>query len=180
VLDEHVDPLSEVTVRSDHRLLDTTFRVSLIVKLADGILELVGGVLLLVISPQQIGEVVRFLTQHELAEDPHDVFANLLVHAAGSLSVSASLFGAIYLLVHGLVKVLLVAAVLSGRLWAYPWMIGFLVVFIGYQLYEMVVHFSLGLLLLTLFDIFIVVITVREYRLHREARDTARAESRSE
>jgi uncharacterized membrane protein len=160
--------MSETAER--HRVLDTTFRVSLIVKLVDGILELVGGVLLLLISPQQIGDVVRFLTQHELAEDPNDFFANLLVHAAGSLSVSASLFGAIYLLLHGLVKVLLVSAVLSGRLWAYPWMIGFLVVFIGYQLYEMVVHFSVGLLLLTLFDIFIVVITVREYRLHRRVR----------
>ena len=158
-----------------HRVLDTTFRVSLIVKLVDGILELVGGVLLLLISPQQIGDVVRFLTQHELAKDPNDFFANLLVHAAGSLSVSASLFGAVYLLLHGLVKVVLVSAVLTGRLWAYPWMIGFLVVFISYQLYEMVVHFSVGLPLLTLFDIFIVVITVREYRLHREVRDAARA-----
>ena len=164
-------------VGSGHRVLDTTFRVGLIVKLVDGILELVGGVLLLVISPQRIGEAVRFLTQHELAEDPHDLFANLLVHAAGSLSVSASLFGAFYLLVHGLVKVLLVAAVLSGRLWAFPWMIGFLLVFIGYQAYEMVVHFSVGLLLLTLFDLFIVVITVREYRLRREARAAAQAGS---
>jgi uncharacterized membrane protein len=153
-----------------HGVLDATFRVSLILKLADGILELIGGALLLVVSPARIGEVVRFLTQHELAEDPRDFFANLLVHTAGSLSVSASLFGAIYLLVHGAVKVLLVAAVLSGRLWAYPWMIGFLVIFIGYQSYELVVHFSVGLLLLTLFDIFIVVITVREYRLHRRVR----------
>ncbi len=167
-------------VLETHPVLDTTFRVSLVVKLADGILELVGGILLLLVSPGQIGEVVRFLTQHELAEDPHDFFANLLVHAAGSLSVSASLFGAVYLLVHGLVKVLLVAAVLSGRLWAYPWMIAFLLVFIGYQLYEMVVQFSLGLLLLTLFDIFIVVITLREYRLHREARGAAQAGSVSE
>ena len=150
-----------------HRVLDTTFRVSLIVKGVDGILELIGGVLLLIVSPRQIGDVVRFLTQHELAEDPHNFFANLLVHSAGSLSVSASLFGALYLLVHGLVKVLLVAAVLSGRLWAYPWMIGFLAIFIAYQCYEMLLHFSIGLLLLTLFDVFIVVITVREYRLHR-------------
>ncbi len=165
------DPLE--TRDSSHRALDTTFRVSLILKAADGVLELVGGVLLLLVSPAQITAVVRFLTQHELAEDRHDFFANLLVHTAGSLSVSATVFGAIYLLLHGLVKVVLVAAVLSGRLWAYPWMIGFLLVFIAYQLYEMVVHFSFGLLALTLFDLFIVVLTAREYQLHRRrgARD---------
>ena len=155
------------TRASSHRALDTTFRVSLILKAADGVLELVGGVLLLLVSPAQITAVVRFLTQHELAEDRHDFFANLLVHAAGSLSVSATVFGAVYLLLHGLVKVVLVAAVLSGRLWAYPWMIGFLLVFIAYQLYEMVVHFSFGLVALTLFDLFIVGLTAREYQLHR-------------
>jgi uncharacterized membrane protein len=30
-----------------------------------------------------------------------------------------------------------VAALLKNQLWAYPWMIGFLGVFIGYQLYRL-------------------------------------------
>jgi uncharacterized membrane protein len=81
--------------------------------------------------------------------------------------VSLTLFGAWYFLVHGVVKVLLVAAVLRDHLWAYPWLIGFLVAFIGFQGYELVVHFTWGLVLLTLFDIFIVYLTVREYRRHK-------------
>ena len=36
------------------------------------------------------------------------------------------LFGAVYLLTHGLVKVVLVVALLLNKLWAYPWMIGVL------------------------------------------------------
>jgi uncharacterized membrane protein len=60
----------------------------------------------------------------------------------GGLSVSTTLLGAIYLLAHGIVEVILVVAVLRGKLWAYPWLIGFLVAFIGYQGYELVVHFS--------------------------------------
>ncbi|WAH95894.1 DUF2127 domain-containing protein [Arthrobacter sp. MMS18-M83] len=148
-------------------LLDRTFRVSLILKGLDGVLELVGGILLLVITPEQIGDLVRFLTQHELAQDPHDFVANSLVHFSSNLSVSASLFGAIYLLLHGVVKIVLVWAVLKDKLWAYPWMIAFLLVFIVYQGYRIVVAFSWGLVLLTAFDIFIVWITAREYRLHR-------------
>lgn len=159
--------------RRSRKLLDRTFFVSLILKGLDGVLELAGGVLLLVVTPAQIGAVVRLLTQHELNEDPHDLIANALLHLTNSLDVSATLFGAIYLLVHGVVKVSLVWAVLRGRLWAYPWLIGFLLVFIAYQGYELVVAFSWGLLLLTAFDIFIVFLTWREYGIHRDRRRTA-------
>lgn len=83
------------------------------------------------------------------------------------LSGSATLFGAIYLLLHGLVKIVLVWAVLKDKLWAYPWMIAFLLVFIPYQGYRIAVAFSWDLVLLTAVDIFIVGITAREYRIHK-------------
>jgi uncharacterized membrane protein len=155
------------TKPSETALLDRTFRVSLILKGLDGVLELIGGVLLVMVTPKQIGDLARFLTQHELAQDPNDVVANSLLRLTSSLSVSASLFGAIYLLLHGLVKIVLVWAVLKDKLWAYPWMIAFLLVFIAYQSYRILVAFSWGLMFLTAFDIFIVWITAREYRLHR-------------
>jgi uncharacterized membrane protein len=159
-----------VRIFSGDKLLDRTFFVSLIVKLADGVLELVGGAVLLLMTPGQIQTAVAAVTRGELAEDPNDLVANLLVRYAGQLNVSLTVFGAWYLLVHGVVKVLLVAAVLRDHLWAYPWLIGFLVAFIGFQGYELVVHYSWGLLLLTLFDIFIVYLTVREYRRHKARR----------
>ena len=147
--------------------MDRTFRVILIFKGLDGVLELVGGVLLLVVSPEQIGSMARVVTQHELSEDPHDLIANALVRSTSNLSASASLFGAVYLLLHGLVKVVLVWAVLQDKLWAYPWMIAFLLVFIVYQVYKILGSFSWGLALLTAFDIFIVWLTWREYRRHK-------------
>jgi uncharacterized membrane protein len=60
--------------------------------------------------------VARALTQHELSEDPHDFLAAHLLHAAGGLTGSALRFGAAYLLSHGLVKIVLVAAVLRNKL----------------------------------------------------------------
>ncbi|WP_291799307.1 DUF2127 domain-containing protein [Brevibacterium sp.] len=149
-------------------LLDRLFRVGLVLKALDGVLELAGGTLLLFVSPAQIGTFVGLITQHELSEDPHDLIANALRHLATGLDVSATLFAAIYLLAHGVVKVVLVWAVLRDRLWAYPWLIGFLLAFISYQVYEMTVRFSWGMLLLTLFDAVMVALTWREYRLHRQ------------
>jgi uncharacterized membrane protein len=147
---------------------DRTFRVLIILKGLDGLLEVVGGILLLIVKPEQITGVAQFLTQHELSQDPHDLFANLVLHGASSLSgAHATLFGAFYLLSHGLVKVVLVWAVLRDKLWAYPWMIAFLGIFIVYQVYRMFVRFTLGLFLLTVFDIVVVWLTVREYQRNR-------------
>ena len=164
-------------ISSGDKLLDRTFFVSLLLKLADGIIELIGGAVLLFMTPRQIQAAVVAVTRGELAEDPNDYLSNLLVRYAGQLNVSLTVFGALYLLVHGVVKVLLVAAVLRDHLWAYPWLIGFLVAFIGWQSYELVVHFSWGLLFLTLFDIFIVYLTVREYRRHTAMRRSEREDA---
>ena len=76
-------------------------------------------------------------------------------------------FGAISLLSHGIAKVVLVIALLREQLWAYPWMIGLLGVFIAYQLYRLTYRVTIGLTLLTLFDAFVVWLTIREYRLER-------------
>ena len=54
-----------------------------------------------------------------------------------------------------------------NKLWAYPCMITVLLIFIGYQLYRIVLQPSLGLIALTVFDAVIVVLTWREYRRQR-------------
>ena len=151
-------------------LLDRAFAVGIILKGLDGVLEVIGGVLLLVVSPTTIDQLSRAITQHELSEDPHDFLAMHLLHAAGSLTGSSLKFGAAYLLLHGVVKVVLVAALLRDKLWAYPWMIAFLIVFIVYQIYRMTFAFSVGLLGLTVFDVAVVWLTYREYGKQRAVR----------
>jgi len=156
--------------------LDTTFKVGLVLKGLDGILEVAGGILLLFLSPQAIQHLARVLTAHELSEDPHDLIARYLLHTTAHLSHGTTLFGAIYLLSHGIAKIALVALVLKDKLWAYPWLIGLLLAFIAYQLYRITaVHFSIGLTLLTVFDVFLVWLTWREYRSKRAQQQRVRA-----
>jgi uncharacterized membrane protein len=88
---------------------------------------------------------------------------------------SAVGFPAAYLLLHGIVKVVLVVALLRNKLRAYPWMIAFLVAFIGYQLYRIALYITLGLTALTIFDAIIVWLAWREYRKQRAARQHGHA-----
>ena len=150
--------------------LDRTFKISIGLKGIDGALEIIGGIILLFVAPATLQQWARTLTAHELAQDPHDFIARHLLHSASQLSRSTTLFGAIYLLSHGLAKVVLVIAVLRNKLWAYPWIIGLLGVFIAYQVYRLTYRVTIGLTLLTLFDAFVVWLTLREYRLKRHQR----------
>jgi uncharacterized membrane protein len=153
--------------------ISRVFRVSVALKGIDGLLEIIGGVLLFLIPPRNINGLARVLTQHELNQDPTDFIATHLRDGAASLTGPATLFAAFYLLVHGLVKVILVIAVLRGHTGAYPWMIAFLVAFVIYQVYELCLHLTLGLILLTLFDVLIVGLTVHEYRVRRRSSSEA-------
>jgi uncharacterized membrane protein len=151
------------------------FRVTLWCKALDGLLECVGGLLLLIATPVQIQFVAHLLTRGELAEDPHDFVATQLLAASHSLEQGhVSFWGALYLLSHGLIKLVLVWAILRDHVWAYPWMIAFLAGFIVYQTYSMTHHLTGGLLFLTLFDLLVAWLTVREYRRVRRTRRAAR------
>jgi uncharacterized membrane protein len=159
--------------RPPSKALDHTFRISVILKGLDGALEIVGGLLLLLVSPTTIESLVRHVTQHELSEDPHDVIASHLLRSTRDLSHATTLFAAIYLLSHGVSKVVLVVAVLRDQTWAYPAIIVLLVGFIVYQLYRLWLEPTIGLTLLTVFDAFVVVLTWKEYQArhgHRRQR----------
>ena len=154
-------------------LLDQAFFVGIVLKGLDGVLEVVGGLLLLLVSPATINSLARALTQHELSEDPHDLLATHLLHYTGGLTVSTVRFGAAYLLLHGIVKIVLVGALLRNQLWAYPWMIVFLLAFIVYQVYRLTFAPSVGLAGLTIFDIVVTWLTWREYQKQRSLRRRA-------
>lgn len=143
--------------------LDRIFEIGIILKGLDGVLEIIGGLLLLAVTPATIDRMVIRVTQHELSEDPHDFIARHLLGYTHGLTGSAVTFAAVYLLAHGIVKIVLVAALLRNQAWAYPWMIGFLLLFIGYQLYRLALSPTFWLTALTIFDALIVWLTWREW-----------------
>lgn len=153
--------------------LDRIFEIGIILKGLDGALEAVGGLLLLAVTPATIDRVMVRLTQHELSEDPRDFIARHLLRYSHGLTGSAVTFAAVYLLAHGIVKIVLVAALLRNQAWAYPWMIGFLLIFIGYQVYRLALSPTFWLTALTVFDALIVWLTWREWR--RQTADRALA-----
>lgn len=133
-----------------HRL----FVLGVVAKGVDGVLETIGGVLLWLAAPHQVEQLVR-----------------ALLHVAPQFSGDVKLFGALFLLSHGVVKIGLVAGLLLGRHWAYPAAIGVFLLFLVYQLYRYAHTHAAWLLVLSALDMLVIALTWLEYRRVRsEAR----------
>ena len=123
--------------------------------------------LVLMIKPQYLNQLASTLTQHELSEDPHDFLSSYILHSTQNLAAGSLVFAALYLLSHGIVKIVLVWEILHNRFWAYLGLIYLTIGFMVYQIYRFSFSHSIGLLLLTVFDAVIVYLTTVEYRKRR-------------
>jgi hypothetical protein len=84
------EPESPNLTRLD--LVHRFFELGILLKGIDGALQLIGGLLLLFLSPSAIGGVALFLVRGELREDPTDLFSNLL-YARDTKCYSEPVFG---------------------------------------------------------------------------------------
>jgi uncharacterized membrane protein len=144
------------------------FRISIVLKGLHALLEIAGGILLYVITPDTILNFVSRLTHKELLEDRQDLIANTLKDAAEHFSISGKSFAAFYLLSHGVIKLFLVIELLRNRLWAYPASLAMFAAFIAYQLYRYTHTHSIGLIVLTVFDLAVMWLIWREYRIVKQ------------
>jgi len=144
-----------------HRIFD----VSVALKGFHALIEILGGLALYLVSTETIIGVINRYSQDELVEDPHDFVATHLLKFAEGFSVEKHDFYAFYLLSHGLVKLVVVVGLLKEKLWAYPASFVVFGAFIAYQLYRYSYTHDLSLILLSIFDLFVIVLAVHEYRL---------------
>lgn len=150
---------------TEEKTISLFFRIGVFLKGIHSILDLIGGILLLIVNPAAITQLIVWLTQGELTEDPHDFVANILLRFGNSLSISGNEFVALYLLSHGVIEIILVIALLKNKLWAYPWSLIVLGIFVLYQIYLLVFSFSIGFAALTVFDLGVLWLIWREYEI---------------
>lgn len=144
-------------------LLDKIFEGGIIIKGVTGVLEFIGGLLLFFVDPKVIQNFLVFITQKELLEDPHDKLATFLLQSTQHL-VNGKTFIILYLWIHAIIKLIAVIGILRNQLWAYPFSMITLGLLMLYQLYHiMFVKPSIGMILLTIFDLFILWLIKREY-----------------
>ncbi|MEI8067480.1 MAG: DUF2127 domain-containing protein [Candidatus Shapirobacteria bacterium] len=147
------------------KIIFRIFEVSIIIKGIDGFLEILGsGILFYVSNSTRIDKVILMLTEHELSQDPNDFIATHILSFGQTLSVGATLFGAIYLLAHGVLKIFMVTMLLQKKLWAYPVVATTLIIFASYQIYRYTHTHAPLLIFFSCFDLFTALLTILVYR----------------
>ena len=146
-------------------LVEWAFRLSLLGKALLALVQVLGGLFLLVMPGDTIRQTVDALTRSELAHDPTDRFARAVMHWASTINPSAEQFYIVYLLGHGAIHVVVVTALLLKSRVAYPFSLATLIAFVLCQTWEYLHTFDPALLALTAIDIFVIVIVILEHRL---------------
>lgn len=149
---------------SGKRLLDIGFDIGLLLKGLFALGEILCGVALVFLTPDKLNQMISWITAGKLAEEPNDWLMNHIVLLGQSFTVGSQHFAIFYLVSHGIIKLTVIILLWKKQLWAYPLSV---LVFIGFIVYQMI-HFasshSIMLLLLTVLDMIMIVLTILEYR----------------
>jgi uncharacterized membrane protein len=164
----HDEPQSTNRDKSMRRF-HLIFEIGVLAKGIDGAVEFVGGVLLLFLSPDAIWRVAYYLIQDELIEDPSDPFANWVLNFVPKV-IETKFSASGFLLIHGIVKLGLVAGLATNRLWSYPAGILVFGAFTAYQLYEFTQKHSAFFGVVTILDVLVIFLIAIEYQHVRRAK----------
>ncbi|MDB5255277.1 MAG: rane protein [Candidatus Nomurabacteria bacterium] len=145
-----------------------TYEIALLIKAIQAFLEIIIGIVFCIISTATIKAFMLFIAYGELAESPNNIISHILVQSAYQLSPTEKIFIIWYLLLHGIIKLILIGGLFLNKSWAYTASVIGLGSLILYQLYNLIVHYSLFLLVLTIIDIIILWLIIRESRIKKQ------------
>ena len=143
------------------------FLAAIAVKAIDGLVESLAGLAVAMLGTQGIYDLIFQLTAPELDLHPESRTVHLLRHGATTLTHASSRFVVVWLLVHGVLKVVLAVELFRGKSWIFPVAAAILSGFVVFMTYKMVIHYSPWLLALALFDLLTVALVLNEWRSHR-------------
>ncbi len=146
------------------KLFRLAYEYSLFLKGADGLFELFSGMFLLFFPLSSILGLLNAVFSHELVEDPKDLLANALIHAFSSMPQGVDYFWAAFLILHGIIKLGLVAGLLERKVWVYPLAVWILIAFLIYQIYLVVLIYSVFYILLTIIDFIVISFIIWDYK----------------
>ncbi len=145
------------------------FRIGIMVKAVDGIIEACAGVFFYFIGYTKINAILFSVFRAEVAESPRDAFWQFFIDEWHRISLSSNSFWGLLFMAHGITKLALSVGLLKNKLWAYPTAAVVFTLFVGYEIYSLTSRPSAFLFLITIFDVVVVGLIVHEY-LHLRKR----------
>lgn len=158
--------MKRVPANTKTTAFDRIYYFTLVIKGLDGVFEVIGAILILILNPSRIHCFLELAAQTEFAHRHQAAFGAFSAHVANGYTPGLRYFLVAYLLVHAAVKIVSVVGLMMNKRWAYPFALITLGLMMLYQMYEIVfVRPSLLMILLTIFDVIVLLMIWREYWL---------------
>ena len=140
------------------------FDFALVLKIINGAFETLAALLVLLVPPSLVLKLVEIVTSGELAQDPDDPIATAIISAAHTFTIHTHYLLALYLALHGIIKILLVVGIFAKKKIAYPLFMLALAVFGAYEAYRGFLLHQIILQALAILDLSLLLLTSYEYR----------------
>lgn len=155
-----------MTLKRSRRIFELLFTYSLILKAVLAGLETLSGFFLRFLPFQTVTRMIVSITPDDPTPGFFDRHITQWTH---HLSIGELHFAGLYLMTHGAIKLLLVMGLLKKTIWMYPVAIVVFSIFVIYQLHRFVHTGAWGMFALSLFDLFVIYLIVREFRALRRS-----------
>lgn len=139
------------------------FRIGMLVKAVDGIVEAAAGIAIYFANYAQVNRVLFSVFREEVSESPHDLIWGYLINEWHHFLLSSHTFWGLLFFIHGLTKLFLAVMLLKNKLWAYPIAAIVFTLFVGYEIYSAINHSSPFLWLISALDAIVVILILHQY-----------------
>lgn len=151
-------------LQRQHGPLHQIFELAIAAKGLFAAAEALTGIGLLLTPPASVQHWIDWFLTTEIVEERHGPIQRLIEALALRYNADAQHFFALYLILHGLAKLVVVTMLQRRVAFAYPLAIAVFAGFVVYQGHEWLLRGSPVMLALTLFDLMVIALTWREWR----------------
>ena len=148
----------------EQKVIYEGYLISILLKGAVSLAETVLGIALLFISPSLFLSFTQWITAFIPAGG---LIGAHLTSELASYTSATSHFLALYLLIRGAIKLVIIIALLKNKIWGYPALLVVMTGFLAYQFYQIATAGSLLVVGITLFDFVVMYFVWREWRIVR-------------
>lgn len=155
----------EEVLRDEKLAISWLFRASMWWRILYGVLRLILGATLLKMIGSQFSDLVYSLMSHELTGRAGDAVLEQLYRLFATHQFTITYFVAAYFIFWGTIDIVLSLCLLRHKLWAFPFALWLIALFIAYSIFRYFHTHSFTLLGIIVIDIVIMYIIHREYKV---------------
>lgn len=141
-------------------------RLGMAIKGIDALIEVVVGFLLF--TPMKLGDLVdRFCRAEMFDHFKAERAAGVLQHHAANAIHHSTTGTALYLVIHGIVKIVFITGAFWQKAWGYIGLTTILLIFVVIEIFQLIVKGGVFMLSMAVFDGFLAFLVWHEYRKQR-------------